>query len=72
MAYIVHVTREDHAWLGEVLGLPGAHTFAPSLSALERAVREVIVLAADLSDDAEPTLDLAWDLPDPLSDTPPF
>ena len=64
MTYTVHVTREDRTWLGEVPDLPGAHTFATSLSALERAMREVVVLAADLPDDAEATVDLVWDMSD--------
>ncbi|MCL2091623.1 MAG: hypothetical protein FWH11_10585 [Micrococcales bacterium] len=64
MTYTVHVTREDRTWLGEVPDLPGAHTFAASLSALDRAMREVVVLAADLPDGAEATIDLVWDLSD--------
>ena len=64
MTYTVHVTREGRSWLGEVPSLPGAHTFASSLSTLDRAMREVIVLAADLPDDTEDDLDLAWDLSD--------
>jgi len=50
--YRVVVTREDSAWLADVPDLEGAHTFARSLAGLDRSVREVIVLAADLPDDA--------------------
>lgn len=50
--YRVVVTREDGAWLADVPGLEGAHTFARSLAGLDRSVREVIVLVADLPDDA--------------------
>ncbi|MDI1460211.1 hypothetical protein QEZ54_04450 [Catellatospora sp. KI3] len=49
-------------WLAEVEGLQGAHTFARSLHALERYIREVIVLAADLPDEAEDELQLDWDI----------
>ena len=48
--YRVMATREDDAWLADVPELPGAHTFARTLPALDKAVREVIVLAADLPD----------------------
>lgn len=50
--YRVVVTREDGAWLADMPELEGAHTFARSLAGLDRSVREVIVLAADLPDDA--------------------
>lgn len=64
MTYTVHVTREDRTWLGDVPGLTGAHTFASSLAGLDRAMREVIVLAADLPDEAEAAIDLTWDMSD--------
>ena len=57
-AFEVVVTREDGHWLADVPGLQGAHTYARSLSALDQAVREVIVLAADLPDAAMPGLRL--------------
>jgi DNA-binding NarL/FixJ family response regulator len=57
-AYEVVVTREDGHWLADVPGLQGAHTYARSLPALDQAVREVIVLAADLPDAAMPGLRL--------------
>lgn len=49
--YDVHVTREGDAWLADVPELPGAHTYARSLTGLRRSVREVIVLMGDYSDD---------------------
>ena len=51
-AYVVVVTREGGLWLADVRGLEGAHTYARSLPVLDQAVREVIVLAADLPDEA--------------------
>jgi hypothetical protein len=41
--------------------LPGAHTYARSLPSLDQAVREVVVLAADLPDEAMPELVLDYD-----------
>lgn len=58
--YRVVVTREDGAWLAEIPGLAGGHTYARTLAGLDRAVREVIVLAADLSDEAMPDLNLEY------------
>jgi hypothetical protein len=52
--YRVIITREDGLWLADVPSLQGAHTYARSLPALDQAVREVVVLAADLPDDAMP------------------
>jgi hypothetical protein len=60
-AYRVVVTREGTTWLADVPELPGAHTFARTLPALDRAVREVVVLAADLPDEAMPTLTLEYE-----------
>ena len=64
MSYRVVVTREDGQWLADVPELEGAHTFARSLPALDRYVREVIVLAADLPDGvmAELELDYVYDV----------
>lgn len=59
--YRVVVTREDGAWLAEVPGLSGGHTFARTLAALDRAMREVIVLAANLPDEAMDDLTLTWE-----------
>jgi len=60
-AYRVVVTREDRQWLADVPGLQGAHTYARSLPSLDQAVREVVVLAADLPDEAMPELVLDYD-----------
>jgi len=48
-------------WLADVDGLDGAHTSSRSLASLDRYVREVIVLAEDLPDDAESGLILDWE-----------
>jgi predicted RNA binding protein YcfA (HicA-like mRNA interferase family) len=65
--YGVVVTREDGHWLADVPELAGAHTYARSLPALDQAVREVIVLAAGLPDEAMPglVLDYRYDTGDP-------
>jgi DNA-binding CsgD family transcriptional regulator len=39
----------------------GAHTYARSLPTLDQAVREVVVLAADLPDEAMPSLSLEYE-----------
>jgi hypothetical protein len=58
VVYRVNVTRERDAWLADVPDVAGAHTFARSLSALQRSVREVIVLMTDRPDDALDDFDL--------------
>ena len=65
--YGVVVTRENGHWLADVPELAGAHTYARSLPALDHAVREVIVLAADRPDEAMPglVLDYRYDTGDP-------
>jgi DNA-binding NarL/FixJ family response regulator len=57
----VVVTREDGQWLGDVPDLQGTYTYARSLPSLDQAVREVVVLAADLPDEAVPELVLDYD-----------
>ena len=57
----MRVSQEGAAWLADVIDLEGAHTFARSLTGLDRAVREVIVLADDLPDETMPELVLEWD-----------
>lgn len=52
MSYTATVTREGDAWIANVDGLSGAHTYARNLTALEGAVDEVIRLVEDLDDDA--------------------
>jgi hypothetical protein len=71
-AFRVVVTREDGQWLGDVPDLQGAHTYARSLPSLDQAVREVVVLAADLPDEAMPELVLDYDYhtEDPGLDAP--
>ena len=59
--YRVVVTREDGAWLADVPELEGAHTYARTLPALDRAVREVVVMAADRPDEDMPALRLAYE-----------
>ncbi len=59
-SYRVVVTREDGHWLADVPGLQGAHTYGRSLPTLDQAVREVVVLAADLPDGAMPELILEY------------
>ena len=48
MSYTVEVTRDGDAWLADVVDLPGAHTYARNLIALDAAVQEVIALVTDL------------------------
>lgn len=52
--------EDGRFWLADVNGLHGANTSSRSLATLDRYVREVIVLAAELSDDADNDLDLDW------------
>ena len=52
--------EDSRFWLADVEGVPGAHTSSRSLATLDRYVREVIVVAADLPDDSEPDLVLEW------------
>ncbi|WP_202805963.1 type II toxin-antitoxin system HicB family antitoxin [Actinopolymorpha alba] len=68
--YRIVVTREGDNWLADVPELQGAHTFARTLPALDRYIREVITLAADLPDEAMPSLVLDWDFRtgDPMID----
>ncbi|MDQ3475028.1 MAG: type II toxin-antitoxin system HicB family antitoxin [Actinomycetota bacterium] len=60
--YRVQVTREDGRWLADVVGLRGAHTYARTLATLERYVREVIVLAADLEESMAEGLQREFDI----------
>ena len=71
--YRVAVRRDPEDarfWLADVEGLAGAHTSSRSLASLDRYVREVIVLAADLPDGAEAGLGLEWEYEtgDPVTD----
>ncbi|MFF0265611.1 hypothetical protein [Kribbella sp. NPDC004536] len=58
--YGVHVTREGDQWLAEVPDLEGTQTYAPNLTALDRYVREIIVLAEDLPASVTRDLVLDW------------
>lgn len=62
--YEVIVTREGGSWLADIPAVPGAHTFARSLAGLARSVREVIILMADLDDDATPELSFTYQVSD--------
>jgi len=53
MSYVVEVTREGDAWIADVVDLPGAHTYARNLTALDDAVQEVIALVADLPEGSD-------------------
>jgi hypothetical protein len=53
--------EDTRFWLAEVAGLPGAETSSRSLATLDRYVREVIVLAADLPDEVTDQLTLEWE-----------
>jgi hypothetical protein len=60
-AYRVIITRDDGHWLADVPSLQGAHTYGRNLPALDQAVRKVVVLAADLPDEAMPGLALKFE-----------
>src|ERR1035437_9952344 len=62
--YEVVVTREGGSWLADVPALPGAHTFARSLTGLAKSVREVIIVMADLDDHAKPELTFTYQVSD--------
>ncbi len=57
MKYTATISREDGSWLADIEELPGAHTFARSLARLTTSIREVVILMADLPDDAEIDID---------------
>jgi hypothetical protein len=69
MTYTVTVTHEDGWWLASVNGLAGAHTEARTLGTLDTYVREVIVLATDLPDQAMPDLDITYEFDQPPLET---
>lgn len=64
--YTAVVTREGDAWLGDVPSLQGAHTWASTLDKLHESVRDVVILADDLPDDAQPSIEFEYRLDDPL------
>jgi predicted RNase H-like HicB family nuclease len=61
MSYHVVVTRDGDGWMADVPALPGTHTWAKTLRALDRNVREVIGMVEDLPRSAEAGLDLDMD-----------
>jgi DNA-directed RNA polymerase specialized sigma24 family protein len=60
MSYRVVVTREDDAWLADIPGVQGAHTYSRDLTKLDLYVREVVSLMEDMPEEAMPGLDLEW------------
>jgi len=58
MTYHVVVARDGDGWMADVPGLPGTHTWAKTLRALDRNVREVIGMVEDLPRSAEAAMDL--------------
>ena len=61
MKYHVVVIRDGDGWMADVPALPGTHTWAKTLRALDRNVREVIGMVEDLPRSAEAALDLEMD-----------
>lgn len=69
MTYRVVVTRERDAWLASVPECEGSATFSRSgLARLDADVREVVVLADDLPDEALARLEFEWVLDVPARD----
>ncbi len=68
MTYKVVITREDGAWLADVPDVPGAHTYARTITRLLANVHEVIVLMDDLPDDAAVETNVEYQVDD-LIDT---
>jgi len=58
MKYRVVVTRDGDGWMADVPALPGTHTWAKTLRALDHNVREVIGMVEDLPRSAEAAMDL--------------
>lgn len=56
--YSITVTREADAWVAAADDIAAAHTWARSLPALDRNIREAIALALDLPEGAEGGLEL--------------
>lgn len=61
MSYHVVVTRDGDGWMADVPALPGTHTWAKTLRALNRNIREVIGMVEDLPRSAEASLVLDID-----------
>ena len=58
MKYHVVVARDGDGWMADVPALSGTHTWAKTLRALDRNVREVIGMVEDLPRSAEAAMDL--------------
>lgn len=61
MRYTATVSRDKNAWTAQCVEHPQAHTWARSLIQLRTAIKEAILLAADLPDDAAFGVDLVAD-----------
>jgi predicted RNase H-like HicB family nuclease len=61
MSFHVVVTRDGDGWMADVPALPGTHTWAKTLRALDRSIREVIGMVEDLPRSAEASLELDID-----------
>lgn len=68
--YSATVSREGNTWTVQCLEYPQAHTWAKTLIELRTAIREAIILAADLEEDAIFSVDLLADasVPKDLAD----
>jgi predicted RNase H-like HicB family nuclease len=62
--YDVIITSEGGSWLADVPAVPGADTFARSLTSLAKSIREVIILIAELDDQAKPELTFTYQVSD--------
>lgn len=58
--YTVLVSRDEDAWNAEIEELQGAHTFARNIIELDPMVREVIALAENMPDGAEPHIQIEY------------
>jgi len=64
--YTATVRRDSGKWIASLNDLPGGHTFANSLNSLRTALKEVVILLADLPHEATPDIRLVFDLDDPM------
>ena len=60
MKYHAEVLFDGHAWTASVTNADGAHTYSRTLRGLEHEIREAIVAAEDLPDDAAIEIDYDW------------
>ena len=68
MNYTANITREGKNWLATVTNLDEVSTWVPNFRRLDFYVREAIVLAEDLLDGAENTLEITWRMTDASPD----